>query len=411
MLSIYSILIRVFSFFVLLTSFINKRVYKWREGRRDQISRIKPLIAAWENNPIIWIHAASLGEYEMSKPIIRGLSEQNSAYKFVISFFSPSGFENIELKKDRFLKIYLDTDIYKKQKVYLDLINPFVVIFIKYEFWFNFLRALQTKSIPYLFSSIHLNRNHYLLNPIFRPLFDLVSASYKLYAHNESSEQILKEKGLQNVVEFGDTRINQVLKNTNNGRELPWEKSKLPLIVFGSILNDEVDMVCSIIMKNSDYNFIIAPHDINQNTLNLYRNKLKPRYDLLSQIQGITTNQIVLVDTIGDLKYLYKNADIAYVGGGFDKGPHNVLEPVVFGVVTICGPHIHKFPMAQKLKKEGLLFIIKNKSDLQNTIENKLLQSKYVVAEKASEFVRKNKAKLDILFNDIKQLNSGNPKK
>jgi len=365
------------------------------------LDEIEKHLALWEGKNIIWIHAASLGEYEMSRPIIAALKAQQPDLKFVISFYSPSGYQNVNLDKKDFLKIYLGLDLFSIQSHYVSIINPKAVMFIKYEFWFNFLRVLKVRRIPYYFTSLHLNDNSYLFKPFFSAFLYLLKCSAGIYCHNSAGQNTLLSQGFNNTFELGDTRINQVLQNKKVELTIEWKSKGSQVVVFGSVLKNELPFVLEFINKNQDINFIIAPHEVNEHILKIIARQINNEMRLYSDLKTAIKTNILLVDTIGDLKYMYNKSDLAYVGGGFDKGPHNVLEPIVFNVPTICGPNISKFPMAQKLNHEGILHIINEKSSFHNLARQLLLQAGDDYVEISNNFIEKNKANLNILVDDI----------
>ncbi|MBT8231609.1 MAG: hypothetical protein HKO66_09390 [Saprospiraceae bacterium] len=359
---IYTLFIRVYYCIIFFGSFFNKKAKYWIEGRKNQIEKITPTIKQWSENKIIWIHAASYGEFEMSRPLIESLVTKNDQLRFVISFYSPSGYNNIHLDPNLFLKIYLPLDIKSHYIPLLKLINPKTIIFIKYEFWFNFLRILNKMEIPYCYTSLHLRKNSYLFNPLFRSFKSLLQNAKYIFCHSTLSQNILDENGFKNLKLLGDSRVRQAVENKEkNVGHLSW-KVKRPVIVFGSMTDKEWPFIKKLINNEVNFNFIIAPHDV---TI-----EIKNKFDAINEevsyySEGGEGNQrILIVDTYGDLRYLYRFGDIAYVGAGFEKGPHNLIEPLVYKIPIVCGPNIRKFPMAVKLKEERILKVLSNKSDI-----------------------------------------------
>lgn len=378
---LYSVLIRLYGISILIASFFNKKAKRFIEGRKNQnLTEVNQLLEHWRQNKIYWIHISSYGEFEMSRPIIKALQE-DSTNKFVISFFSPSGFDQVQLNKNDFIKLYLPIDHYASQKELVEIINPYKVIFIKYDFWFNLLRTLREKSIPYYFTSIHLNKDHYLLKTVMRPFLNLISNSTRLYCHNERSISTLEDHNINNTTLLGDSRIAQVFQNKNDElKVIEWAKDQR-IISFGSILNDEYEMVCGFINKSKGWNVIVAPHEVQSENIDLLTSKLNEQvsyYSKSNQVPG----RILLVDTMGDLKYLYRESKVAYVGGGFDKGPHNVLEPMVYGIPTIIGPNLRKFPMAKYLSEQSLLTVLSSPHELSQGITKSLkIESKNITSK------------------------------
>jgi len=397
---LYTLAMKLYHAAVYLLSFFHPKAKLWIAGRRDQAARIEEKVSKWKDGNRIWIHAASYGEYEMSIPIIDALLKDGNN-KIIVSFFSPSGYENVSLESDNILKLYLPSDTYTKQLRLIELIKPDKVVFIKYEFWFNLLRVLKSKNIPYYYTSLHLNADSYLLKPSFNKFTQLLKRAQNIYCHNSGSQDILRQHGFENTAVLGDTRIPKVLENKANPKsDLTYSQLNKPTIIFGSLLADEIKLLTKALKHFTEATFIIAPHEVNkQEILKLTRAIKEPvhRYS-----QGHTAKErIVIVDTLGDLKYLYRYADVAYVGGGFDKGPHNLLEPLVYMVPPISGPNIKKFPMAQLLKRSNLAEIINSEVDLVPAMERLLSKNKSAYQKDVASFFESQDFSLDALISDL----------
>ena len=401
---LYSLGVQCYYALIWLAQLFSPKARQYIHGRNTQLTGIKARINKWAGSDIIWVHAASYGEFEMARPIVKALENRDPSLKFVISFHSPSGYEQIDFDNNKFLKIYLPFDSVRNQIKYLKLIQPRAVLIIKYEFWFNFLRALNKLSIPYYFTSLHINSESYLFKWWMRPFEKLIRNATKIFVHNTLSQKILKARGYNNTLLFGDTRIDQVLHNKVQGIHINWAVSR-PCIAFGSILRSEEQFVCDFINSNSDYNYIIAPHDIDELTIERMGQNLEmghAHYSSIKQTLNVS-DQVVLVDTMGDLRYLYSSADACYIGGGFDKGPHNVLEPLIFGNMVMCGPNILKFPMAQLLSSVDLLKVIDNQRDMGSYLIKLFNVDKLEHQRKVQNFIEQNKTNLEALIQELFQ--------
>lgn len=398
---LYSLIIRIYGTLVSIASFIYPKAKFWKQGRKYQLDKIKPILAQWKDDPRVMIHSASYGEFEMAKPIIEILKEDPDT-KFIISFFSPSGYQNTHFYDDRFLKIYLPLDTTRNQKKLLDLLKPSAVLFIKYDFWFNLLRELELRKTPYYFTSLHLNASSYLLKSFMHPFAELLRASRMIYCHNKGSEKILAKNDFQNLKVLGDTRIPQVIKNsqTNKG-ELDWPNNNTTTIGLGSLIPSEYGILREIIRQFPDANLMIAPHDIGEKDIKeLIQNIGEPIH---KYSEGKTSEErIVIIDTLGDLKYLYRVCDVAYVGAGFEKGPHNVLEPLIYNIPTCTGNNIMKFPMAQHLRDLDILTVIDRPSLVSSTMEEMLKKNKTKFKNKTVEFFDNHENNLLTLTDELK---------
>lgn len=409
MFAIYTLLIKIYYVLVSIASFFgHKKATLWKDGRRSQLNTLKGLFTNKNESPKIWVHAASYGEFEMSKPLIKSLEEEIENSEIIISFFSPSGYEETKINKANQHKIYLPIDTPKSINAYLDVINPDAVIFIKYDFWFNFLKCLGQRNIPYFFTSLHMNKDHYLFNSSFNPFLDLLKQSKKIFTHNEIGLNILTQNGFTNAELFGDSRIDQIL-DWNEEKVLYWPEVK-PVVVFGSLQQEEESMMSDFMATHQHYNYIIAPHSNDESTLGRISDSFNipfTKYSTLSNEQ--IGSSILFVDTMGDLKSLYALGDIAYVGGGFAKGPHNIIEPLFHKLHVIIGPNVDKFPMAQKLNELGLLNIIQDKKEISDKVQRLLsIRNNLSELEKfkmmVHNFMAVNKSKIESLTAEIKAL-------
>ena len=379
-----------------LAALRHNKALRWYQGRKDAKEFSMP--SGWQSKNKIWIHSASFGEYEMAKPIVSRLleDERNRIY---VSFYSPSGFENIHFSDPRIHKFYLPIDLKSSLVPLLDKLQPDSAVFIKYEFWFNLLKQLKSRAIPYYFTSLHINESSYLLRiPTFR---NLIKSAKSLYCHNPHSIEILEKSGFENLKVFGDSRVNKALENLREERpDLQWVR-KAKTIVFGSLLSSEIKMMAELIKRNPDYNYLIAPHDIDAGSLAEVVDKLTLPFTKLTEIKGTEiNNNILIINTLGDLKFLYSLADVVYVGGGFGKGPHSIIEPLAYGTPTIIGPNIGHYPMARTLKKSGHLTVIEQESDLSAAIAN-LIETSSDYSEEVKAQISSLQVNLDPLIEEL----------
>jgi 3-deoxy-D-manno-octulosonic-acid transferase len=399
MMFLYSIGIRIYGILIFISSIFNKKAALWIRGRRGQFSAIKSDIKNWGNAPIVIVHAASYGEYEMSKPIIEDLRSHIQNLKIIVSFFSPSGYTNVSFEDSNFMKIYLPLDTQQNQKKLIDIIKPKAVIFIKYDFWFNLLTVLKEKKVPYYFTSLHLNQDSYLFRKIASPFLKHIRDSKIIFAHNNDSKEILELHNFNNVKVIGDTRIDKAIENKlENYPSIKISNPEKKLIIIGSLTDEDIEMVSSYINSHPEYNHIIAPHDIYSSFIQKITDQLNLPYAKYTENKE---SNILIINTLGDLKYLYRFADIAYVGGGFSKGPHNIIEPLVYGVKVFCGPNIKKFPMAVSLSKDKLLHVMESKHSFGETINILEAIDSKSYKSRSDRFISNNQSQLHLLTKDI----------
>lgn len=364
---LYTIGIVLYGFSIRIASLFNNKAKKWANGRKDwqiQLSDFKRLDA-----PLYWFHCASLGEFEQGRPIIEALKREKNC-QIVVSFFSPSGYEvrkNYELADYVF---YLPIDQVSNAKILINYLKPDQVFFVKYEFWANLIEQLKTNHIPvYLVSGIF--RKDQAFFKWYGPFFRNVLANFEaIFVQDVSSKLLLDSIGVESVVS-GDTRYDRVMQNSSNAQKINlvdnFCNNEKVLLVGSSWAEDDEVLMPLINDPTFTSKVIIAPHEINENrirTIEKHLNKKTLRY---SDYTGEKDVDVLIIDNIGLLMHLYQYADIAYVGGGFKTGLHNILEPASFGVPVIFGPNHKKFPEAELFIENGIGFEISHVDQLKET--------------------------------------------
>jgi len=397
MLVVYNFLILGTGALLHFLMLFSKKLQLFVKGRQETMGILKQKIGLTDKT--IWFHAASLGEYEQGIPVIEAIKKEYPNHKIVLSFFSPSGYE---VKKNNTLAtatVYLPLDRVKNVTAFLDAVHPEMVFFIKYEFWPNYLRALAQKKIP-----------TFLISGIFRPnqiFFKFYGGFYRkalsafthFFVQNTASEHLLKSIGFTNVTRTGDTRFDrvlQILERDNHLDFMPHFKADRPLVVIGSSWPiDEDYLVAYINQYQGRAKFLFAPHNIKPEQIDLLFRKLEKQTILFSDIneKNLAAYDVLIVNTIGILTKIYSYADIAYVGGGFEKGIHNILEPATFGIPIVIGPKFKKFDEAKALTQIKGCLVAEHKQDVK-IILDKLLNNvpfRLQTGNIAGDFVKSNK--------------------
>lgn len=328
---------------------------------------------------VIWVHAASLGEFEQGLPVLESLKSTFPQYQIVLTFFSPSGYEVRKNNPVADIVSYLPLDSSWNAKNFIKAVNPKLTIFIKYEVWPNYLKVLKEKSIPViLISAIFSRRQIY-----FKSYGSFMRRSLKYFTHifvqNEDSKKRLKEIGIENVTVSGDTRFDRVAKIRERDNQLEFMErfsNELPCLVAGSTWPEDEELLLDYI--NSEYDkmrFVLVPHDIKKPHLKQLRSRLKKTTVLFSEKDqaDLSSNPVLIIDTVGLLTKIYSYADIAYVGGGFATGLHNTLEPAVFGIPVVIGPEYQNFQEALDLVHEKGILVVRNSDELKSTL-NQLVE-------------------------------------
>jgi 3-deoxy-D-manno-octulosonic-acid transferase len=373
---LYNLFLWVYRVCIRIVSPWNPKAAAWLNGRKGLFRSIRN--AEIKGGHRVWMHCASLGEFEQGRPVIESMRKIYPDIIVIISFFSPSGYEIRKNYEGADHIFYLPMDSAVNAKRWLDLVNPNLVIWIKYDYWYYYLRELRNRKIPAL-----------LISPLFRPdqpFFKwygnihrlMLDSFHAFFVQNEQSKQLLETLGItQSVFVSGDTRFDRVIDIAESSEPIPVIEqfcSNHPVIVAGSTWEEDEEELDHYANTHTDLRFIIAPHEIDEDHIRdmetIFRNTI--RYSVLENqlSQPATSSQqpmangqpnVLIIDNIGMLARLYYYAKICYVGGGFgDDGVHNVLEAAVYGKPVITGPVIEKYIEVLELSEAGGVIIIDN---------------------------------------------------
>ncbi|MGL4779702.1 MAG: 3-deoxy-D-manno-octulosonic acid transferase [Bacteroidales bacterium] len=369
---IYNLAIQLLALAVKIMACFKEKEKKLAEGQKKVFSYLSNNRNA--NDQYIWFHASSLGEFEQGRPMIEKIKREQPKKKILLTFFSPSGYE---VRKNYALAdmiCYLPFDKPANVKRFLDIVNPEKAVFIKYEFWYNYLSELNHRAIP-----------TYIISAIFRPeqLFfkpwggwyrKMLTFFDQLFVQDNASEELLTEIGIHNVVVCGDTRFDRVIDIMKEAKELSlidqFAKDQFILVAGSSWPKDE-DIFINYFNCNKNMKLIIAPHEIHEEHLKSIESKIKRSFVRYSQIkdQDLQAVDCILIDCFGLLSSIYRYGKVAYIGGGFGVGIHNVLEAAVYGVPVIWGPNYSKFREAKSLINSGGGFSINNAEEFSNLLD------------------------------------------
>lgn len=395
---LYNLAIQLYGFIIFCIAPFNSKAKNWYLGRKN----FNPIELEPYKNGIL-IQASSLGEYEQAKPLIDALRIKFPTKKIVLSFFSPSGFEAKKHLDIVDKVIYLPLDTPKKSKEFVDALEPEFAFFIKYDFWPNMYKTLS-------FSGSKI----FLVSTIFREdqaFFKWYGAWYKdtlkyvefFFVQNQKSQELLKQIGFNNTSITGDTRFDQVLSiksepYSNSTIESFIEDSKLTIVGGSTWLEDE-KLILNCIEQNNDCKWIIAPHETHSKHINTLVKLLEGEsvvlYTQNPTKEELSKADILIIDTIGILKHLYRYANIAFIGGGFGKGIHNTLEPAVYGIPVLFGPNHKKFQEAQDLLERKLAFEINQENVLDSFKHVRKSDQRAQIKTKSLEYISEQKGAID----------------
>ncbi|MGM0648041.1 MAG: 3-deoxy-D-manno-octulosonic acid transferase [Bacteroidota bacterium] len=396
---LYRVSIYLYQFAARILAFFNPKALQLIQGRKRLLQHIAKNIP--DHQTVIWFHCASLGEFEQGRPIIEQWKSNYPHHFILLTFFSPSGYEIQKNYKGADYVTYLPFDTPKNAEKFLTLTHPDLAIFIKYEFWLNFIDTLDKKHIPlYLASGIFRKNQHFFqwYGKIFRKR--LQKFRY-FFLQNQESAKLLSSIGINNHKVTGDTRFDRVNAIAKNRRHIAFmeaiHKDNVVFVGGSTWIRDEELFINGVIpLLKDNIKLILAPHQITAAHLQWIRQKFPVDKTLFWTDMTSATKadqyQIIIVDTMGLLSSLYQYADLAYIGGGFGKGIHNTLEAATFGIPVVFGPNHSRFQEAQDLLKQDAAFAINNQSEFNTTINRLITDDTYRLqaGRKAGQYVQEN---------------------
>lgn len=372
---VYNVLINLSGVVLKSAGYFSKKLQEFTEGRRELFPKLEK--ATDPSQKYFWVHAASLGEFEMAVPVLKMLKQKYPDHRIVVSFFSPSGYKNKKQHPlvDHFTYLPLDTK--KNARKFLDIIQPEMAFFIKYDFWPNFLNELKSRNTrTFLVSGVFRKDQAF-----FKPYGGWMRSSLKAFEHffvqNKESKELLESIGFKNVSVAGDTRFDrvaaQIEANNRIGFIEDFKEDKL-MAVCGSTWPEDEELMLDFINNSRSIKFIIAPHEIKPEKVQKLRERISIPVIKYSEKENreLKNYRVLILDTIGLLGRAYSYANIAYVGGAAgNTGLHNILEPATFGIPIIIGKNFDKFPEAQRLRQLAGLFSVEDREEF-STIMTRL---------------------------------------
>lgn len=363
----YTLLIRVAALF-------NPKAKLWVNGRLDLFERLEQETASWQkdkNRFTVWVHCASLGEFEQGRPLIERLKQERPGLRILLTFFSPSGYEIRKNYAQADYVCYLPADTRRNAARFLELVQPDLAVFVKYEFWIHHLQALQKKQVPTLLISA-LFREDQVFFKWYGGLFRKALGAFShIFTQNEPSAALLRQSGLKAVTTTGDTRVDRVLQLAENAPPFPIVEafqSESQLLIAGSTWPEDEALLLPFLQDQlpAGWKAIIAPHQADAGHVQPILRALGEAAMPYSQAtpENVAAARFLVIDNIGMLSSLYQYGTVAYIGGGFGAGIHNTLEPIAFGLPVIFGPKYEKFEEARYLVETGGGFSIQTQGDL-----------------------------------------------
>lgn len=390
-----------------IAALFNPKAKKWVNGRKGQFDRLKEQID--DGDQIIWFHCASLGEFEQGRPVIEAMRKNFPDHKILQTFFSPSGFEVRKDTKEVDYVFYLPLDTQSNARKFIEIARPRIAFFVKYEFWFNYINELSKNKIPTIVISAIFRPSQYIFKPWgYWPLKQLQKITH-FFVQNEESLDLLNEAQVYHAEIGGDTRFDRVMKLASEKKSFPVIESfkgNADLIMAGSTWPADGDVLLDLFKSvKNDNKLIIAPHEISKERIDQV---LKKFSDFNPQLYStydpkVENSDVLIINNVGLLSYLYRYAKIAYVGGGFGIGIHNLLEAATYGIPVIFGPNYNRFLEAIELIEVGGGYAIANSKDcleVFNMLEDE--KKYYQSCQAALSYVEKNSGATKLVVDKVK---------
>ena len=408
----YTFLVRCFNTLAVIFSLFHKKSALWVTGRKNWENQLRSGLTNLNN--VVWVHCSSLGEFEQGRPIIERLKENGE--NILVTFFSPSGYENLKNYKFADFVCYLPLDTPKNANKFLDICRPKYVIFVKYEFWFNFIEMIRRRSIPlFLISGIFRSDQYFF--KFYGSWFSAQLRSFtSFFVQDIESKNLLKSINVTNVEVSGDNRFDRVIKIASSPLKLEKIEEFIqsqPVVVAGSTWAPDENLFAVFIARSElKFKIVLAPHQVDAGHIQELKKKFGNNACLYSELiegKSGSSKQVLIVNSIGILSSIYQYADIAYIGGGFGMGIHNSLEAAVYGTPLVFGPNYSKFREAVEMVKMGSALSVKNYDQFAGALEKLMTDKEYKshLAQLNKNYVSDHAGASDIVLKTLSEFSQG----
>ena len=407
---LYRLGVRFYTLAIQLAAAFNPKARLWVDGRKGWKQKLKAGLEP--DRPVIWMHSASLGEFEQGKPVLEALAAEFPQHQVLVTFFSPSGYEARKQYKGAQFVSYLPADLGSNPTQFLSIVQPALAVFVKYEFWLGYLRAMRQRHIPHVVIAANFRPDQVFFKWYGKRFLRALAGFDHLFVQRTDSATLLKEHGIDRVSVCGDTRFDRVWATVEGAEEIDaLEAFSIGdrVLVAGSTWAKEEALLIHF-MRQSDHNlkYIIAPHEIDEDHIEQLISHIPfpaVRY-FKSTPEEIAKARVVVIDGIGVLSRAYRYGHVALVGGGFGKGIHNILEAATFGMPVFFGPNHEKFPEAGEMMEVGCGMEVKDEQDLTRQL-NDLISDRAAwktKSRRAREYVQQHRGATDQIVQKLQSL-------
>ena len=393
--SLYQIAIHLFILGMRIASLFNKKIKKGIQGRKNWRNSLDDIP---KDANVIWFHCASLGEFDQGLPVMSALKKNTPNAFILLTFFSPSGIDHYHKREHPVdLTIYLPFDTKSNARTFLKKAKPSLALFVKYEFWPNFISECKRAKVKTVSISTLLRSSQVYFKWYGGFFANVLKSIDHFFVQNAQTKELLDSIGVKQIEISGDTRYDKVIQHKNSSTStdsvLSQFAAESPILIAGSSWEVEEKIIKKYLESNTNTKVIIAPHNVSSNNIERIQSLLdcpSVRYTKYEEYQG---NRVLILDTIGHLTSAYQYADYALIGGGFSGNLHNILEPAVYGLPVFFGPRHQKFPEAQSFIDAGIGFVIENAEELSEKLN--VLGDKVELKQKIEGFIKNQSGATD----------------
>ena len=404
---LYTIGIWFYGLGIRIASLFNEKAKQWVRGRKGIFAELEKAFDG-KSHPV-WVHCASLGEYEQAKPLIEKIKKEQPEIKILTTFFSPSGYIQAVKKPLADYNFYLPLDLPCNARKFIDIVQPKAAIFVKYEFWFNYMRQLSQKSIPFYYISAIFRENQHFFKSSGRWFAEQLRQATHFFVQTEKSKKLLESIDIKQVTVCGDTRFDRVKAIAEKVEPFPFMETfcqNKKIIIAGSSWGPDEHLLAQLLQHFPDYKLVVAPHEISRTpevkeTFATYKTAL---YTSMKE-EELADTQVLIIDTIGILSRLYQYSTVSYIGGAFKTGLHNILEAAVYGKPLFFGPHYDHFNEAVNLVALKGAFSVNSTAEMQAIMEKFEQNPDYYAqtCEICQQFVADNSGAADTIYKQIEE--------
>ena len=404
---LYTIGIWFYGLGIRIASLFNEKAKQWVRGRKGIFAELEKAFDG-KSHPV-WVHCASLGEYEQAKPLIEKIKQEQPRIRILTTFFSPSGYVQAVKKPLADYNFYLPLDLPCNARKFIDIVQPKAAIFVKYEFWFNYMRQLSQKTIPFYYISAIFRENQHFFKSSGRWFAKQLRQATHFFVQTEKSKQLLESIGIKQVIVCGDTRFDRVKAIAEKVEPFPFMETfcqNKKIIIAGSSWGPDEHLLAQLLQHFPDYKLVVAPHEISRTpeVKETFAASKTALYTSMNE-EELADTQVLIIDTIGILSRLYQYSTVSYIGGAFKTGLHNILEAAVYGKPLFFGPHYDHFNEAVNLVALKGAFSVNSTAEMQAIMEKFEQNPDYYAqtCEICQQFVADNSGAADTIYKQIEE--------